>query len=219
MTGVSLPGRFRAALFDMDGLLIDSEPLWVRAESDLLAAHGETMTEADRQATFGRSIDASVMAHAVRLRMPERAADLRAELIARIRVLYATEATIMPGVAELVGRLGERIPLAVASNSDRDLIALALGRIGLVDAFGLFVSASEVSRAKPWPDVYLETCRRLGVEPADAIGFEDSPAGIEALRASGLTSVGVLGGGESPLAGADHLVGSLEDVLDWFDGA
>lgn len=217
MTGLPLPGRFRAAVFDMDGLLIDSEPLWARAEAALLAGHGGEMTEADRLATFGRSISASVMVHAVRLGIPEAAAELRAELIERVRVLYATEAIVMPGAAELVERLHGRIPLAVASNSDRDLIELGLARIGLTDRFDHQVSASDVPQAKPSPDVYLEACRRLGVEPAATIGFEDSPAGVDALRAAGLTSVGVRAAGEFPLDRADHVVGSLSEVLAWVE--
>ena len=219
MTGLPLPGRFGAAVFDLDGLLIDSEPLWARAEADLLAAHGGEMTEADRLATFGRSITASVVVYAGRLGIPGAAAELRAELIERVRVLYATEAAIMPGVAELVERLHGRLPLAVASNSDRELIALGLGRIGLRDRFDRMVSASEVPRAKPSPDVYLEVCRRLGVEPRDAIGFEDSPAGVDALRAAGMTSVGVRAAGEFPLDRADQVVGWLGEVLAWIEPA
>ena len=217
MTRLPLPGRFQAAVFDMDGLLIDSEPLWARAEADLLAARGGEMTEADRLATFGRSITASIMVYADRLGIPDAAVELRAELVERVRALYATEAAIMPGVAELVERLHGRLPLAVASNSDRDLIELGLARIGLRDRFDHLVSASEVPRAKPWPDVYLEACRRLCVEPRDAIGFEDSPAGIEALRGAGMTSVGVRAAGALPLDRADRVVGWLSEVLAWVD--
>jgi len=93
MTGLRLPGRFQAAVFDMDGLLIDSEPLWAMAEADLLAAHGGTMAEADRLATVGRSITASVVVYADRLGIPDAAAELRAELIERVRALYADGAT------------------------------------------------------------------------------------------------------------------------------
>jgi beta-phosphoglucomutase-like phosphatase (HAD superfamily) len=123
----------------------------------------------------------------------------------------------MPGVAELVERLHGRLPLAVASNSDLDLIELGLARIGLRDRFGHLVSASDVPRAKPWPDVYLEVCRRLGVEPRDAIGFEDSPAGVDALRAAEMTSVGVCAAGQFRLDRADHVVGWLSEVLAWLD--
>ncbi|MEA2654584.1 MAG: hypothetical protein QOI37_1811 [Chloroflexota bacterium] len=215
MTGPPLPGRFQAAVFDMDGLLVDSEPLWARAEADLLAAHGGRMTEADRLATVGRSITGSVMVYADRLGIPEATAELRAELIERVRALYATEAAIKPGAAELVGRLHGRLPLAVASNSDRELIELGLARIGLLDRFDHLVSASDVARSKPWPDVYLEACRRLGVEPRDAVGFEDSPAGIDALGAAGMTSVGVRAAGAFSLDGADHQVGWLTEVMAW----
>lgn len=213
-----LPGPFQAAIFDMDGLLIDSEPLWGRAEAELLASHGSQMTAADRLATIGRSIDGSLAIYAERLGMDgDGARRLRAELIQRIRTLYATEGTIRPGAAELVDRLTGVLPIGVASNSDRDLVELGLGRIGLAGRFGAVVSADEVDHAKPAPDVYLEACRRLGVAPGATIGFEDSPAGIEALRGAGLTAVGVRGGGDLELDAADVVVDGLDDVLAWFD--
>jgi HAD superfamily hydrolase (TIGR01509 family) len=213
-----LPGGFGAAVFDLDGLLIDSEPLWGRAEAAVVEAHGGRLTEADRVATIGRSIDLSIAIHAERLGLPVGAVDgLRAEVLGLVRRLVASEGTIRPGAAEVVGRLAGRIPLGLASNSDADLVAIALARIGLEGRFAVTLSASDVGVAKPAPAVYLEACRRLGVDPADAIGFEDSPAGIESLRAAGLASVGVLADGPLALDAADVVVESLEDVLDWFD--
>jgi HAD superfamily hydrolase (TIGR01509 family) len=215
-----LPGSFQAAVFDMDGLLIDSEPLWGRAEAALVEAHGGRLTRADRLATIGRSIDASIAIHAERLGLPAATLpDLRRELIGTVRELYATEGEIRPGAAELVDRLTDRMAVGLASNSDRALVDLALGRIGLAGRFGTIVTAGDVGRAKPAPDAYLELCRRLGVEPSRAIGFEDSPSGVEALRAAGIASVGVLAGGALDLAAADVVVETLVEVLDWIDVA
>ena len=213
-----LPGPFEAVVFDMDGLLIDSEPLWGRAEAALVEAHGGRLSRADRLATIGRSIDASIAIHAERLGLPAAILpDLRRELIATVRALYATEGVIRPGAAELVERLTGRLPLGLASNSDRDLVDLALGRIGLAGRFETIVTAADVARAKPAPDAYLELCRRLGVDPSGAIGFEDSPSGIEALRAAGIAAVGVRAGGPLDLRAADVVVDSLVEVLDWVD--
>jgi HAD superfamily hydrolase (TIGR01509 family) len=212
----ALPGAFRAILFDLDGLLIDSEPLWGRAEEAVVEEHGGRLTEADRVATIGRSIEASLEMHANRLGLAGTAVDgLVADVVGQMRVLVATEGSIRPGAAELVGRLAGRVPLGLASNSDLDLVDLALERIGLAGRFATIVSAAEVGAAKPEPDVYLEACRRLAVDPADAIGFEDSPAGLLALRAAGLASVGVRAGGSLSLDGADIVVDWLSDVLDW----
>jgi len=214
----ALPGAFRAAVFDLDGLLIDSEPLWERAETAVVEAHGGRLTEADRLATIGRSIDASLAIHAGRLGLPAAAIDgLRDEVLGWMRRLVATEGTIRPGAAEVVRRLAGRIPLGLATNSDADLVAIALARIGLEGRFAAIVTASDVGVAKPAPDVYREACRRLGIHPADAIGFEDSPAGIEALRAAGLAAVGVRADGPLALDAADVVVDTLEDVLAWFD--
>jgi HAD superfamily hydrolase (TIGR01509 family) len=212
----ALPGEFRAILFDLDGLLIDSEPLWGRAEEAVVEEHRGRLSEADRVATIGRSIEASLEIHADRLGLPGSAVPgLIADVLGRMRILVATEASIRPGAAELVGRLAGRVPLGLASNSDRDLVDLALDRIGLAGRFATVVCAAEVAAAKPEPDVYLEACRRLSIDPTDAIGFEDSPAGVVALRAAGLASVGVRADGPFALDGADVVVDWLSDVLGW----
>jgi HAD superfamily hydrolase (TIGR01509 family) len=205
-------------LFDLDGLLIDSEPLWGRAEEAVVAARGGQLTDEDRRATIGRSIEASMELHAGRLGLPGDAVPgLVAEVMDRMRGLIRSEGTIRPGAAELIGRLVGRLPLGLASNSDRDLVALALDRIGLAGRFSTIVTAADVGAAKPAPDVYLEACRRLAVAPADAIGFEDSEAGVAALRAAGVTAVGVRAGGPFGLAEADAVVDSLTDVVAWLE--
>jgi HAD superfamily hydrolase (TIGR01509 family) len=213
-----LPGDVGAVLFDLDGLLIDSEPLWARAEAALVEGHGGRLTPEDRLATIGRSVDASLAIYAERLGMPaDSVGELHMELLDSIARLIASEGQIRPGAAELVDLLGGRLPLAVASNSEREIVTLALDRIGLAGRFDTVVSAEDVARPKPAPDVYLEACRRLAVDPSTALGFEDSPAGIEALHAAGATAVGVLADGPLPLDAADLVVDSLEDVVGWVD--
>ena len=90
-----------------------------------------------------------------------------------------------------------------------------LDRIGLAGRFDVVLSSAEVGRPKPAPDVYLEVARRLGADPAEAIGFEDSPAGVEALRSAGIVTIGVLGGSSLDLGRADLVVDLLTDVLGW----
>ncbi len=215
-----LPGDVGAVLFDLDGLLIDSEPLWGRAEAAVVEAHGGRLTPGDRLATIGRSVDASLAIYAERVGLPATSVSrLRRELLESVRRLIAEEGQIRPGAAELIDLLGDRLPLAVASNSDGEVVALALDRIGLMGRFAAVISAEDVARPKPAPDVYLEACRRLGVAPSAALGFEDSPAGIEALHAAGAAAVGVRADGPFRLDAADVVVASLEDVLDWVDTA
>ena len=210
----SLPGRFRAAVFDMDGLLVDSEPLWALAEADLLARHGDRFSPADAESTHGRSIDDSIEAYAHRLGGADRTA-LRAELVALMRIRYREGAVARPGALALVRSLQGHVPLAVASNTDGALVRLALEGMGLLDAFAVIVSGDEVGRPKPHPDLYLAACRALGVEPADAIAFEDSPAGVRAAKAAGMICVGVpdRDGVDLAAAGADIVVGSLGDLV------
>jgi HAD superfamily hydrolase (TIGR01509 family) len=210
-----IPGRFRAAVFDVDGVLVDTEPLWADAETTLLARRGLPFTEDDRRATVGRSIDATLREYAGRLGLAATAVPaLRAELIEVIRPLYLTAATAMPGARDLVERLADQMPVAAASNTDRDLIEGALDRIGLLPAFTVLVTAQDVPRPKPAPDVYLEACARLGVPPTQAIAFEDSASGMTAARAAGLWCVAVPGGPHVAIDAADLAVASLADVLD-----
>ncbi len=210
----TLPGRFKAAVFDMDGLLVDSEPMWALAETDLLERHGSQFTPADAEATHGRSIEDTIGAYAPRLSGADPVA-LRAELMALMRSRYNERSELRPGARELVRWLEGHMRLAVASNTDGELVRLALERTGLLDAFATIVSGADIGRAKPHPDVYLTACRALGVEPHDAVAFEDSPAGVRAAKAAGMTCVGVpeRDGVDLAAAGADVIVASLAELV------
>jgi HAD superfamily hydrolase (TIGR01509 family) len=199
----------------MDGLLVDSEPLWVLAETELLARHGVRFTPADAEATHGRSIEDTIVDYADRLGGVDPVA-LRAELMARMRVLYRERASARPGARELVRSLEGRLGLAVASNTDGDLVSLALRKVGLLDAFAVIVSGADVGRAKPHPDVYLAACDELAVHPGDAVAFEDSSAGVQAAKAAGMTCVGVpeRDGLDLAAAGADVVVRSLAELVE-----
>lgn len=210
-----LPGQFRAVVFDMDGLLIDSEPLWHRAEQELLLAHGLDATVLDKAATVGMA-PREALAMYVRLLGLDRSVlpGLWTDLRTIMAHLYATEMVLLPGSMELVGSLRGRVHLAVASNTDCDLVTLALGAAGLGGAFEVVVSAEEVGRAKPAPDVYVETCRRLGVRPAVTLALEDSPAGVAAAKGAGLTVIAVPQLAGTDVSAADRVIGSLEELLE-----
>jgi HAD superfamily hydrolase (TIGR01509 family) len=209
-----LPGRFRAAVFDLDGLLVDSEPIWAAAEADLLARHGAEFTEQDRLTTRGRSIDATVAAYARRLGLgPVEGRLLRVEFMDLVRGRYERDVVARPGAAALLERLDGVLPLAVASSSDREIVELALERTGLQMRLRVVVSGDDVARPKPAPDAYLAACEQLGVAPADAVAFEDSPTGVAAAIAAGLTCVGVPGDPGLPLEDATVVIGSLADVV------
>ena len=209
-----LPGPFRAVVFDMDGVLIDSEPLWVLAETELLARHGHRFTPEDLVDTHGRSIPESIAVYAVRIGGVTPAA-LERELLELMRLRYEAGPPLRPGALQLVQGLRGRLPLAVASNTHGWLARLALGGAGLLDAFDVVASGADLGRSKPHPDVYLEACGALGVAPADCVAFEDSVAGVRSARAAGLVVIGIPERDDLDLvaAGADRVLGSLAEVL------
>jgi HAD superfamily hydrolase (TIGR01509 family) len=200
-------------VFDMDGLLVDSEALWAEAERELFARHGHPDAEIDAAATHGRSIADTIDVYTRHLG-PVDPVELEAELLDLVRVHYEAGPPLMAGARSLLERLAGRLPLAIASNSNAWLVRLALDGTGLLDVFGSVVSGVDVERAKPHPDVYLTACRELGVAPSSAIAFEDSPAGVRAAVAAGLTVVGVpeRAGVDLAADGATLVLASLEEV-------
>jgi HAD superfamily hydrolase (TIGR01509 family) len=210
----TLPGRFRAVIFDLDGLLLDTEPGWHRAEAELLRRHGAIYGAADETATIGWSVEATVARYARRLGLAEDVIPiLSRELLDLVRHEYAGAIEMRPGAAELVANLRGRVPLGIASNTALSLVLLGLERAEIADSFEAIVSAESVPLPKPAPDIYLEVCRRLAVEPSETICLEDSESGIAAAKAAGLTVIAVPQWPVVDVAAADHVVGSLAEIL------
>ena len=209
---LALPGRFRAVVFDLDGVLVDTEPRWRRAETELLRRHGDAYTDADAAASLGSPVDVVVARYAARLGLV--GADvtrLREELMEMARPEYAT-VTLLPGAMELVSALHGRIPLAVASNTPRELVLRALDAAGLRDSFDVVVTAEDVARPKPAPDIYLAVCTRLVIDPTEAIAIEDSTPGLQAARRAGLTVAAVPGAPDVDTSSADHVVSAITEI-------
>lgn len=179
-------------VFDMDGLLLDSEPVWVEAIDAFCQTRAVRYTPEDAAACMGRGIPfvADYLARTYRwaLALEQDVDSICLEFAQR-----APTAPACVGALELLTALRGRRPMALASSSSRPLVEAALGGRGWLGWFDAVVTGSDVTRLKPFPDIYLEATRRIGQEPARCVAFEDSPVGCQAATAAGLFVVGVPG--------------------------
>jgi HAD superfamily hydrolase (TIGR01509 family) len=179
-------------VFDLDGVLLDSEQAWTRAETRLFARHGRPYGAEEKRLLIGGSLEETARELERLLERPGASDGLLNELLELAAEEFAGPVEPMPGAIDLVGELRRAgRPMAVASNSQRRLVDLALAGSGLAQAFGAVVAGDEVANPKPAPDVYLEACRRLGARPDAAVAVEDSPRGAAAARAAGLFVIGI----------------------------
>ncbi len=180
-----------AVIFDLDGVLADSEPVHLAAEQAAVAAHGHELTRDARQPFVGLA-NAEIMAGLIDLfGIDTSVEELAAAKAGHQRVLLA-EMAGFPATTELVHRLaGSGVPIAVASGSTRWNIDASLEAVGLDAFFEVRVSAEEVPRGKPAPDIFLEAARRLGVPPRDCVVVEDAVPGMTAALAAGMRCVAI----------------------------
>ena len=206
-----MPGP-AAVVFDNDGLLLDTESVWTRAEEVLFVRRDLDFTLANKQELVGTSAEIAGGILERRLGEPGRAAEIIEELNELVLAELERGVDPMPGATELLAALGEReMRIGLVSNSPRVFIERSLTITGLGGSFHEVLSAHEVAAPKPAPDPYLEVCRRLGVEPAEAIALEDSPTGVAAAVGAGMTVVGIPSLAGIDLDEAHHLAASLAD--------
>lgn len=201
-------------LFDCDGLLLDTESCWTRAESALFARYGRLFDASGKQALIGLSLAASGHALGRLLDQPHRAEALSVELFQLVTEELANGAEPLPGAVALVSALHGRRPLAVVSNTPRQLLLTTISRAGFADAFDLVIGSDEVAAPKPAPDLYLRACAVLRSGPANAIALEDSPTGVASARAAGVYVIGIPSLSSVTLD-ADLLAPSLEHPDVW----
>lgn len=183
----------RAVVFDMDGLLIDSEPLWGVAETAVFTAVGVPGAEMGLGATMGLRTDEVVEHWFARYpwREPSKK-EVEADIVRRVIAEVRRRGAAMPGAREAIALLAAAgMPLAIASSSSTEMIAAVVERLGIGNAFRVFQSAEHEPYGKPHPGVYLAAARGLGVAPSDCLAFEDSPNGVLAAKAAKMTCVAV----------------------------
>jgi HAD superfamily hydrolase (TIGR01509 family) len=203
-----------AVIFDLDGVLIDSEVAWNDSRRELVEASGGSWREGAQRAMMGMSSVEWSQYMADELGVPMSAEAISAAVVERLRSRYRERLPLLQGAREAVVSLAPRWPLAIASSANRELIALVLQLAGLVDQFRAVVSSEEVARGKPAGDVYLEAARRLTVEPSACAVVEDSTNGIYAALAAGMRVIAIPNRSFPPddqaLARADVVLPSIE---------
>jgi HAD superfamily hydrolase (TIGR01509 family) len=178
-----------AVIFDLDGVLVDSEQLWDTAREQLVRERGGTWLEEATRAMMGMSsLEWSRYMHdTLHVDLPPDA--ISAAVVERLEALYRRDLPLLPGAKQAVAALSRRRRLGLASSANREIIELVLELAGLARYFAATVSSEEVPRGKPAPDVYLEAARRLEVAPERCVAVEDSTNGLRAAAAAGMTVI------------------------------
>ncbi|MGH2929709.1 MAG: HAD family hydrolase [Solirubrobacteraceae bacterium] len=203
-------------VFDLDGVLIDSEQVWDGVREELARERGGKWHPGAQRAMMGMSSpEWSVYMHET-IALPETPAEINREVVARMLAIYAAGPPWLPGALAAVRRVSASYRLGLASSSNRELIDAVLEAGGIAGLFHETVSSEEVARGKPAPDVYLEAARRLGADPVQCAAIEDSHGGIRSAKSAGMRVITAPNPTYPPddeaLALADVTVGSLDEL-------
>jgi HAD superfamily hydrolase (TIGR01509 family) len=189
--GTTAQGGVRAVVFDLDGVLIDSEQLWDRARREVAREHGGAWHEGATETMQGMSSPewGRYLHDTLGVALPVD--DIVTSVVRRVLEHLAHELPLLPGAVDAVRRVGRRWPLGLASSANRPVIDAVLERSALYACFSVTVSSEEVVRGKPAPDVYLEAARRLDVAAYQCVAIEDSANGIRSAVAAEMTVIAV----------------------------
>jgi len=212
--------RIRAVIFDLDGVIVDSEIWWDEVRQSFAQARGRSWSEADRVAVMGANTRGWAQIMRDRLGLDEPLELIQRAIVDGVVARYKADgAPIIEGAAEAVRRVAASWPVAVASSAHRAVIDAALDAVGLTGHLPVIVSSDEVEHGKPEPDVYLEAARRLDVPPDGCLVVEDSYNGVRAGRAAGMIVVLVPNRSIPPAPGTVELAHLVLDRLSDLDPA
>jgi HAD superfamily hydrolase (TIGR01509 family) len=211
-----MSGKIGAVIFDLDGVLVDSEQVWDTARRQLTEDSSGRWSESATQDMMGMSSTewSRYMHEVLGVKMPPE--EISAAVVKRMEELYREHLPLILGACETVERVAARWPLGLASSANRPVIQVVLELSGLEDFFETTVSSEEVARGKPAPDVYLEAARMLRVDPALCAAVEDSSSGILSAHAAGMRVVAIpnrtFPPSEEALKAADAAISSLQEL-------
>ncbi len=207
----------KAVIFDMDGLLVDSEPLWMQAEIEIFDRLGVSITPEDCKKMQGVKI-ADVVSHWYNERpwtgsSQQQVIDM---IVRRVEELIIEKGRMQPGVIETLEFFNQRkIPMAVASSSDPHLIELVVKKLGIGQYFQFLHSSQYVKRGKPYPDIFLSAAEKLGVNPQACLVFEDSVNGVIAGKKAQMTVVAVPYPDNYDNPGFDQADMKIRSLTEW----
>jgi HAD superfamily hydrolase (TIGR01509 family) len=205
-----------AVVFDLDGVIVDSEQVWEEVRADYVRSAGLEYPERATRDMMGMSSPEWSRYLAEELGVPGTPAQINADVVERMLARYGEAPPLIPGAVEAVRAIARRWPVAIASSSNRELIEVVLRAARLADEVREVVSSEEVPRGKPAPDVYLEAARRLAAEPSRCVAVEDSHNGIRSARAAGMVVFAVpnphFPPDEEAMAQADVVLRSIAEL-------
>jgi HAD superfamily hydrolase (TIGR01509 family) len=205
-----------AVVFDLDGVIIDTEGVWEDVRRSYVAGYGRQFRPDSQTRMMGMSTPEWSAYLSAELGVPRTPEQVASDVVGRMAERYRASLPLIPGSVAAVRRMAERFTLGLASSSARILIDQVLATAGLTDAFRVTLSTEEVPRGKPWPDVYLEAVSRLGLTPDVCAAVEDSSNGLRSAAAAGLAVIAVPHEGYPPapdaLAKAALIIDDLDDL-------
>src|SRR3954453_22767386 len=202
-----------AVVFDLDGVLVDTEERWTAAREALTRESGGTWTEGATRDMMGMSAPEWSSYLRCELGVPMSDQEINDDVVARMEAGLRDDVPVLPGAVETVRELAGRWPLAVASSANRSIVELVVELLGLKACFGAIVSSEEVPRGKPSPDVYVEAARRLGVAARGCVAVEDSTNGLRSAHAAGMSVIAVPNQAFAPDPEAVELAGAVVETV------